>query len=81
MAERHIAKGHHVVPRTDGRWSVRQTGASRASRVFTTQADAVSYARAQAQKESGELYIHRQDGTVRSRDSYGQDPAPYRAAR
>jgi hypothetical protein len=81
MAGRHMAKAHHVVPRIDGRWSVRQTGASRASRVFTTQADAVSYARAQAQKESGELYIHRQDGTVRSRDSYGREASPCRDVR
>ena len=68
-------KGTHVVPRDNG-WAVRKEGASRASKIFTTQADAVKYARELAQKEKAELYVHRRDGTIRERSSYGNDPFP-----
>jgi hypothetical protein len=66
----------HVVPNRDGGWAVRRSGASRASRVFPTQRDAVHYAREIARKEGAELYVHRGDGTIRDRDSYGVDPMP-----
>lgn len=65
----------HVVPRQDG-WAVKKSGATRASKVFNTQADAINYARGQAKKDSGELYVHRKDGTIRQKDSYGNDPHP-----
>lgn len=73
-----MSKGLHVVPRADGGWTVRKTGASRASKVFCNQADAETYARDQAKKVSGELYIHRKDGTISGRDSFGKDPFPPR---
>lgn len=41
-----------------------------------TQADAINYGRSQAKKESGQLYVHRKDGTIREHDSYGDDPNP-----
>ncbi len=66
-------KSQHVVPSRDGRWAVRRSGASRASRVFPTQKDAVEYARDVARKERADLYVHRGDGTIRDRDSYGAD--------
>lgn len=65
----------HVVPRQDG-WAVKKSGASRASKVFDTQSDAIKYAKGQAQKDSAELYVHRRDGTIRERNSYGNDPNP-----
>lgn len=61
--------GRHVVPRSGG-WAVRRTGATRASRVFDSKAKAVEYGRNLARKERGELYVHRSDGTIQSRDSY-----------
>jgi Uncharacterized protein conserved in bacteria (DUF2188) len=64
----------HVVPSQRGGWAVRRSGASRASRVFETQRDAVSYARHVARKEGAALYIHDRDGTIRHRDTYGPDP-------
>lgn len=69
-------KSQHVVPKTEGGWSVRKTGASKATRTFDTQKEALNYARDLARKQSGEVYIHGKDGTVRSRDSYGSDPHP-----
>ncbi len=67
-------KDRHVVPNADRGWSVRKSGAERASRVFDTQRQAIDYARAQAKKDKAELYIHKKDGTIRERDSYGNDP-------
>lgn len=67
--------GLHVVPR-EGRWSVRRAGASRASKVFSTQKEAIDFARERARSEGGELYIHGSDGRIRERDFYGKDPYP-----
>jgi hypothetical protein len=71
-------KARHVTPNTTGGWSVRQSGASRASRNFETQKEAIEFGRRLARNESTELYVHRRDGTIRSRDSYGNDPYPPR---
>lgn len=68
-----MGKSQHVIPNARGGWSVRQHGATRATRVFATQEDAVRYARGIAKKECAVLYVHRRDGTVRETDSYGQD--------
>lgn len=72
MAKKNSA---HVVPRESG-WAVKKEGAARASKVFDKQADAVKYAREQARKDKSELYIHKRDGTIRERSSYGNDPNP-----
>jgi Uncharacterized protein conserved in bacteria (DUF2188) len=71
-----MKRDQHVVANPRGGWSVRHTGAARASRVFERQEDAVRYARQVAKRESTELYIHRRDGTIKERDSYGHDPLP-----
>lgn len=69
-------KNPHVVPRHEGGWSVKKEGASRASRVFDNQADAIKYAKDQAKQDHSELFVHGQDGRIRERDSYGNDPCP-----
>lgn len=66
----------HVVPKSGGGWSVKNSGASRASRNFDTQAEAVQYGKAAAKKDHAELYIHRKDGTIQNKNSYGNDPIP-----
>ncbi len=66
----------HVVPGQTGGWSVRKGGASRASRVFETQTEAIDYAKGLAKKNGSELYIHAKDGTIRDKRSYGNDPNP-----
>lgn len=70
------AKARHVVANVAGGWSVRSSGASRASRNFDSQSDAVSYARKLAKKEQVELYVHGQDGMIRERNSYEPDRRP-----
>lgn len=69
-------KDQHVVPSTSGGWAVRRTGSERASKTFSTQAEAIKHARGVAKKEKSELYVHKKDGTIRERDSYGNDPYP-----
>jgi hypothetical protein len=54
----------HVAPTLDNRWSVRRSGASRASRIFDKKAEAVAYAKTQALREHTDLYIHGKDGMV-----------------
>ena len=67
----------HVVPRGD-QWAVQREGADRASSLHPTQADAIEAGRRIAQSERGELFIHRPNGQIRDRDSYGNDPFPPR---
>lgn len=69
--------GQHVVPR-DGGWGVKRSGASKASSVHATQAEAIAAARQIARNQRTELYIHGRDGRIRERDSYGNDPHPPR---
>jgi len=67
--------GQHVVPNGD-RWSVRRSGAAKASATFPTQAQAISKATEIARNQKTELYIHGRDGRIRERNSYGNDPHP-----
>lgn len=73
-----MKKATHVVPSPKGGWSVRNSGASRASRVFGEHDAAVAYARDTARREHGDLYVHGRDGTIREKDSYRADPHPPR---
>ena len=66
----------HVVPSPGGGWAVKNSGATRASRTFGTQADAIAYGRTAAKKEQSELYVHGRDGTIKNKNSYGNDPFP-----
>ena len=66
-------KNIHVVPNGD-QWSVRREGAQRSSGNYPTQGAAAQAARTTARQEGGELFIHRQNGQIRDRDSYGNDP-------
>jgi len=68
-------KGQHVVP-NNGKWSVRRQGASKVTRTFETQREAIDSARSTARNQRTELYIHGRDGRIRERDSYGNDPYP-----
>lgn len=71
-----MANGKHVVPNARGGWSVRTAGAAKAAKSFDTQEAAISYGRTAAKKHGAELYVHRSDGTIRERNSYGKDPSP-----
>lgn len=67
-------KSIHVVTHPNGGWAVRRSGAARASRTFVTQSAAIDYGKDVAKKATSELYIHRPNGLIRDRNSYGNDP-------
>ena len=60
----------HVVPNDKGGWSVRATGASRATRTFSTQSDALAYGKSRAKQESSGVYLHASDGSIRETVHY-----------
>jgi uncharacterized protein YdaT len=68
---------HHVVPHENG-WAVRREGAERASTVTRTKEQAIDHARDIAQRERGEVIIHRENGTIQEERTYGNDPFPPR---
>lgn len=68
-------KSNHVVPSSSG-WSVKKSGADRASRTFDTKDKAVEYGRELSKNERTELFIHKSNGMIQNRNSYGRDPNP-----
>lgn len=74
-AARKGLKAQHVI-HSDGRWAVKRAGATKASRVFTTQKEAVNYAHTLAKNNKTELFIHGKNGLIRERNSFGADPYP-----
>ena len=68
-------EGQHVVPR-DGKWAIIKGGAERATELFDTQAEAIDRGREIAKNQETELLIHGEDGQIRDRVSYGNDPYP-----
>ncbi len=71
-----MGKNQHVVPRPGGSWGVKGEGNGRASSVRPTQERAIRDATRIARHERSEVVIHRRDGTIRDKDSYGRDPYP-----
>lgn len=63
----------HVVSNPRGGWSLVKSGAKRATRTFETQRAAISYGREVSKNQGSDLYIHRRDGTVRSKESHGEE--------
>jgi Uncharacterized protein conserved in bacteria (DUF2188) len=71
---------HHVVPDPKGGWNVKNEGASRASKRFDTQQDAIKYARNKSKAQRSGVVIHNPDGTIRNKRSYEDDPLPPRVS-
>jgi N-methylhydantoinase A/oxoprolinase/acetone carboxylase beta subunit len=65
----------HTVPHGGG-WANRREGAARVSKVFPTKAAAQAAGRETARRERTEHIIHKKDGEIGSRNSYGNDPHP-----
>jgi hypothetical protein len=70
-----MGKDQHVVPHK-GKWAVRGEGNQKVTSIHNTQADAINSARGTAINEGSEVVIHRPDGRIRDKDSYGKDPCP-----
>ncbi|PIU26119.1 MAG: hypothetical protein COW32_08845 [Candidatus Aquicultor secundus] len=72
-----MGRNQHVVPRGDG-WAVRGERNTRDTSHHGTQQQAIDAARQVARNQGSELLIHGQNGQIRARDSYGNDPCPPR---
>lgn len=70
-----MGKNQHVVPHND-KWAVRGAGNERVTKVTNTQAEAIKVAREVAINQRSEVVIHRPNGQIRDKDSYGNDPFP-----
>ncbi len=70
-----MGKNQHVTPHGEG-WQVKGAGNSRTTKLFDTQAEAVEYAKVIAQNQQSELFIHKANGEIRERNTYGKDPYP-----
>lgn len=70
-----MKKNQHVVPNGDG-WGVKGEGNERLTSRHDTQGRAIEAAREIAIRNGSEVVIHRPDGRIRDRDSYGNDPFP-----
>lgn len=68
-------KNQHVVPSSGG-WAVKSAGSKRATKVFSTQKEAIAAARGTAKRQGSELLIHGRDGKIRDKNTYGSDPHP-----
>lgn len=68
-------KNQHVVPRNDG-WAVRGEGNQRDTSHHRTQHQAEQAAREIAINQRSEVVIHRENGQIRDKNSYGNDPYP-----
>lgn len=68
-------KDLHVVPHKNG-WAAVREGAERASLVGSTKLNVLADARDLARKDKVELVIHKKNGRIQDRDSYGNDPRP-----
>ena len=74
--DRGMGKNQHVTPRRGGGWQVKGAGNSKATKVTSTQSQAIKAARKIASHQKSELVIHGTNGRIRAKDSYGNDPYP-----
>jgi hypothetical protein len=66
----------HTVPSDSGWINTREGSSKRLGDAHRTQAEAVRAGRERARAANVEHLIHGRDGKIRSRNSYGNDPAP-----
>lgn len=70
-----MGKNQHVVPHQNG-WAVKGAGNSKATRVVSTQKEAIQIAQDIARNQQSDTKIHGRDGRIRAGNSYGNDPCP-----
>jgi hypothetical protein len=68
-------KNQHVAPHSNG-WAVKGAGNSKATKVTSTQAEAIKIAESIARNQGSDTKIHGTNGQIRSGNSYGNDPYP-----
>lgn len=68
-----MGKNQHAVPH-DGKWAVRGARNQKVTSIHNTQAEAIEAAKKIAINQESEVVIHRPNGQIRDKDSYGNDP-------
>ncbi|HAU0840601.1 TPA: DUF2188 domain-containing protein [Legionella pneumophila] len=68
-------KNQHVVKHPNG-WAVKGEGNSKATKVTSTQKEAIDIAQKIARNQHSDTKIHGVDGQIRAGNSYGNDPFP-----
>ena len=71
-----MKKNQHVTPHPAGGWQVKGDSNSRATARTKTQSEAIKIARDIAINNHSEVVIHRTNGRIRDKNSYGNDPFP-----
>lgn len=70
-------KSVSVLPSGD-KWAVKSEGCERAYRILETQKEAIEVGKKLAMNRKSQLLVYRLDGSLRSKDSYINDPFPPR---
>lgn len=65
----------HTV-RTEGGWGNKREGSNRVSKTYDTKSEAQAAGRETARRTKTEHVIHRRDGTIGEKNSYGNDTYP-----
>jgi len=68
-------KNQHVVPHGKD-WAVKGAGNTKATKVVSTQRQAIEIAKGISVNQQSEMLIHGRNGQIREKNSYGNDPYP-----
>lgn len=60
-------KTHHVVKNPSGGWSVKKSGAGKASGTYNTQQEAIDSARQISKNQGSRVIVHGRDGRIKKR--------------
>jgi len=69
-----MKQNQHVTKRSNG-WAVKGAGNDKATKVLSTQQEAIDLARRIAKNKHAEVVIHGKNGKIRDKDSHGNDPS------
>ena len=58
-------RNYHVARRPDGKWQVKFAKGEKAIKLFSTQEEAIAYAKKLAANQDGSITIHKKDGSIR----------------
>jgi hypothetical protein len=70
-----IKKNQHVVPHKNG-WAIKGAGNNKATKITSTQQEAINIARDISKNKKSELIVHNKKGQIRQKDSFGNDNFP-----
>lgn len=70
-----MGKNQHVVPHNE-KWGVKGAGNEKVTKIVDTQKQAIEIAKEIAKNQNSEVVIHRPNGQIRDKNSYGNDPFP-----